>query len=80
MMKTVAPARKASPARHAPPCSKASSKSSNATAVISAPEANARSAAVTLRGGACHAPIQPPSGRATEAITAKRSASPMRPP
>jgi hypothetical protein len=76
-MKTVAPARKATPARHAPPCSKASSKSSKATAVINAPEANASIAAVAAREGGRRAPIHAPSGSAAEAITAKRIASPM---
>jgi hypothetical protein len=47
-MKTVAPARKATPARHAPR-SNDSSQSSNATAVINTPEAKASRAAVTAR-------------------------------
>ena len=64
-MKTLAPAKNATPARQTPLRSKASSHSSNATAVISAPEANASSAAVTALGGGCHAPIQPPRGQCT---------------
>ena len=43
-MKTVAPTASPMPARHAPPFSNASSKRSKATAVMSAPEANASSA------------------------------------
>jgi hypothetical protein len=77
MMKTVAPAKKAVPALHAPPCSKASSKSSKATAVISAPEAKASSAAVSRFGGGRQAPIHPPSGSALDAISAKMTALPI---
>src|SRR5688500_10581024 len=73
-MKTVAPKRKAIDARAAPPPAKASSKSSTATAVISAPEAKASRPAVTWAGGGRQAPIAPPIGSALEAITAKRMA------
>lgn len=73
-MNAVAPARKAAPARQAPPWVKASSKSSKATAVISAPEAKARRAAVTVRPGGRQSAIAPPRGSAADAIAANRIA------
>lgn len=76
-MKVLAPAKKAAPARHAPPWWKASSNSSKATAVIRAPEAKASRAAVIGRGGGRHAPIHPPSGSAEDATSANRRAVPM---
>jgi hypothetical protein len=77
-MKTVAPPKKASPERQAPPWAKASSKSSKATALISAPEANASEAAVRRLGSFHVAPSHAPRGSAIEAMTAKATAVAIR--
>ncbi|MBN8869605.1 MAG: hypothetical protein J0H66_06955 [Solirubrobacterales bacterium] len=67
---TVAPSRKETPALPAPPCSKASSNSSKATAETRAPEANPSIIASTGFGILNLAPARAPIGRAADAITA----------
>jgi len=65
--KVAAPARSPSPERAAPPRWNASSKSSKASAEISAPLANASSVPVTHLGGSKRVPISAPMTSALDA-------------
>ena len=71
---TAAPASRPIPDRHAPPRLNASSNSSNASAEMSAPLANASRTPVTTRGGDQVAPTAAPITSALEAASPNRTA------
>lgn len=74
MTKTVAPAAKPTADSTCPPLVNDSSKSSNASAAVSAPAANPRSEARKWTGGIHRIPVNAPATKAPEVTSAKSAA------